>query len=402
MSTTHTDAAPDSTAQEEKPATAGFSSRKEGPVEAAAGKPSADEILAQIGMLPSAAKSDALAGFSSAAPAEPLVAGSPVAEAREPLPYLADLDFNLGTLDLYNELSNAWGETEIDAASYEAVKHFTIVQGASAEASLIVADPRSNDEMRVGTRASDGVQAVLGNTDITAAQALSRAQMAMTSTRFRTEGVEEVHGTEKDKALLVLAAQQVGLVIINMPEINPAVMAQALLEWAALSTEAAPTPDVQADLSQSESVTLVEPEQFVEAVNVTELPADGIPVLTDIVSPEELAAMNLTPLTVQETAIALKDENYISPEAREILAAKNISEEDYLSIRKKVEAGESPLVRSNGSISLGRLSQIFHQSAYDGETIRATLESLRADNVVDAGPAGSYKVRAPQPAPALA
>ena len=135
--------------------------------------------------------------------------------------------------DLREHLAAAWGQTAIDDSAFEAVKNFVVVDPADGTQPLVIADPASDDEVMVGTRA-DGAQSVLGRSGITAAQALSRAQLAMTSDIMRTEGVEEVHGTEMDKALLLLAAEKVGLTIANKPEISAEVMQEAREQWARL------------------------------------------------------------------------------------------------------------------------------------------------------------------------
>ena len=388
MNATVIDEVTDSTAQVVKPVSAGFSTRaSDKPVKAV--EFHVEPLLETLGLAP------AHAGFVTIN-ARPLADQIPLA-ANEPL------DFNSQTISLHTALCDAWGQTEIDQKAFERVKHFTILQAATAETSLIVADHVSQDEMRVGTRA-DGVQAVLGNTDITAAQALSRAQMAMTSARFRTEGVDEVHGTDKDKALLMLAAAEVGLTIVNVPEISPEVMAEAQAEWNTL--KAAPSAPVQETISalpQTKDPVTIKPLNVIEGMEVTEFSSNDIPVLTDVISAEELvAAESLRQRAAAVASAHGHDVNYISPEARIILATQNISDETYLMLRKQVETGASSLVRANGTVSRTGLSQIFHQQTYDGATVEAALKSLLADRVVDAYEAGTYKVRTHQAALTLA
>lgn len=453
----------DSTAQAE-PRVAGLSTkpqyRREQEEAAPDSAPDAEALLARINNASIGAPKPAAAAAADAsnepvidAGAAPAVAGFGAIDAIEPLagspqtePVTDEAIFkNIQNRFLRMQLAAAWGEDDIDNAAFEPIKHFTVVQPASDTSALVLADPASQDEMQVGTRA-DGVQAVLGNDNITAAQALSRAQVAMTSTRFRTEGIDQIHGTEKDKALLMLAARKVGLTISNPPAISAEIMAEAQQEWDAMLTarEAAPvapaaavpaagngadfeldeasTPgasiieelqpsskDVDIDLSEpaaaestievlaatpaavsetpadmiNELTAATEPDpvftkisvespevqDFLKDVTVTEipegdpafadtitsLPADGIPILTDVI------------------------EEGIKPQALTVLGDESkLSKAAYLDLREQIKQGNQSLVNSEGFVGFEGLRNHFRTANGNAGSTAATATALRA------------------------
>jgi hypothetical protein len=419
MNTPNQDKIQDSTAQED-PAAAGFSTAPQYECDKAQPKKSTFDILNQMagGLLPPGTpivqtetlpdfndrvepetEEPAFAGFGPLGAVVPQI-GGPVVE-----PVAASVSSVEDAVQLLRqEIAAAWGQDHVDDAAFAKVSHLTIVQVASANSPLIVADPVCDDEVMLGT-SEDGVQAVLGNTNITAAQALSRAQLAMTSARFKAEGVNEVHGTAMDKALLLLAAQDVGLTIVNEPEISGDVMREAQKQWDALKAQNAPVAEpvaaepVAVEPATTEAVaetpvsevteelaTSVPEEQpvaaaanvkdFLQGVDVTELPDDGIPVLTDVVHPDELQA-----LLKAEAATTVP----VKPEVQKILDGETendrISPEVYLDLRSRIKAGDTAFADDKGFILRSGITEAFREQGIGTGRTQRLLEALEADGV---------------------
>ncbi len=374
---------------------------------------------------------------------------TPLAGNPEVAPAAEDASVEDVVQQLRREIAAAWGQDDVDHDAFAKVSHLTIVQAASATGPLVVADPVSNDEVMLGTR-EDGVQAVLGNINITAAQALSRAQLALTSERFRTEGINEIHGTDLDKALLALAARDVGLVIINKPRISAQTMQDAQALWnemkgvtapAAEAAAAAETVKAEAPIAPVAAETLAEAtpaattttqhepahcidtlvetpaapvaekavaasidlhepahcadlplieveelpanalvhdgletlstEDFLKGVEVTELPADGIPVLTDIVSQEDIANMAL--------AASLK------PEVQEILADSGIAPKNYVDLRDRLKSGQDKTLADDQGFILTDAfrEQVLKALEADGVTYNAACTTHEPRTVIN-------------------
>lgn len=173
----------------------------------------------------------------------------PVPEFEVPA---ATTDTAVDALRVY--LANCWNQETVDEAAYNAVKHLEVETIPTETTGLVLRDPRSNDTVGVGFLPDTNKQAVMGDINITAAQALNRARIAMTSDLMRTQGIDEVHGTEMDKALLLLAAQDVGLTINNIPVIAPEVMNEARQQWAGMVALAA----VREGASLEEAIAVAE------------------------------------------------------------------------------------------------------------------------------------------------
>lgn len=219
------------------------------------------------------------------------------------------------TLDaLHHEVAGAWGQNDVNAEAFAKIEHFKVIAPATAISALRLADPVSHDEMEIGVTA-EGRHVVSGQDNITAAQAYSRAVLAMTSDVIREHGVN-IFGTEKDQALLWLAAQETGLKIINPPtDLPAAVLAEAVAEWdamkaATLAVAAAAAPAV-AEVA-AEEVSAVAPAESVEAA----APEDE--------AQAPVAATTVEP-TLRELADAVEVQEIPADQAATILAEVGIT-----------------------------------------------------------------------------
>ncbi|QQG37227.1 MAG: hypothetical protein HYS17_05555 [Micavibrio aeruginosavorus] len=349
-------------------------------------------------------------------------------------PQFGDESYIFTLEDLRLEVAGAWGQDNVDDDAFEKIKSFKIVEPATAISALRLADPASNDEMEAGVT-QDGRHVVSGQDNITAAQAYSRALLAMTSDTIRNEGVN-VFGTQKDQALLLLAAEDVGLKIINAPtDIPEAVLAAAKTEWETLKagrlTTAAPAEETPAaeEAPAAAVSAIVEPtlRELADGVEVQEIPADQAAALlaeagiepaaaeteavveatTQAAAPEVAAAADAdTPVaavveavvepvavdTAPDKAAVVDDgipvltdvvEEGVKPELLPILAEGDVSAATYLKARAFYLENQATLPDSEGIVHPRSLVSEFQSAGVGSKKAATILKAMAAEGLLN-------------------
>jgi|GEM_PF-5839100 len=348
----------------------------------------------------------------------PPTLGSPVADLaptdaygrQEPTIGELPADVDTETTFLRDYLCDCWDQDVIADAAYEAVKNFVVVAPPTETSALVLRDPVSQDEVQLGTDA-EGRQGILGKANITAAQALSRAQLAATSDLMRTEGIDEVHGTEMDKALLALAAHHLGLKINNKPHVSVAVMEQANAQWEAMLAATAPAAEAVVTAPEAEVATpAAVAEEAPVAAAVEETPVatvaeEAAPAKLNIASAEDVTPVSVA---VEAEAAALEAEGIEIPvltnrleapansqqakvdalraEVKAVLAGSNENEAVnpaiYVELVDGLKAGNPKLADKDGFINVRGIREEFQERGIGTGKARRLVEALKADNKV--------------------
>lgn len=169
--------------------------------------------------------------------------------------------------DLLSSIARIWQQVTVDTAAFEKIKHFKVENSPFEGTMALVND--EDDIIYFGINPKDGSHAVMSPANISARHALEQVYVALTDDLMRTEGIDDVNGTDLDKALLCLAAEKNGLKINNVPPLSDEIKAQALKLWQEsfpeVSPEAAPAADktvrvdgsdiLPAPLAENEAIT---------------------------------------------------------------------------------------------------------------------------------------------------
>ncbi|MCM2343043.1 MAG: hypothetical protein NDJ24_00615 [Alphaproteobacteria bacterium] len=338
--------------------------------------------------------------------------------------------------DLRHEVAGAWGQDNINAEAFAKIEHFKVLEPATAISALRVADPASQDTMEIGVT-PEGRHVVSGQDNISAAQAYSRAVLAMTSDVIRQDGVN-VFGTEKDQALLLLAAQDVGLKIINPPaDLPAAILAEAKAEWDAMkaatlaaaplatpaTTEAAApavaddvvedaaAPEISAPAAEAPAaMATIEPtlRELADAVEVQEIPAEqAAAVLAEAgLTTETEPAAEATPVTGTEVPVVIAEaaaeapvvdaladdgipvltdivEEGVKPELLPVLAEGDVSAATYLKARDFYLQNQETLPDSNGVVHARSLVREFQNAGVGSRKAATILKALAAEGLLN-------------------
>lgn len=173
-------------------------------------------------------------------------AGSPEADAYgRQEPFIADAADKEGPAvspelknDLLSSIARIWQQATVDLTAFERLKNFKVEPSPFEGTMAIVND--EDDIIYFGINPKDGSHAVMSPANISARHALEQVYVALTDDLMRTEGIDDVDGTDLDKALLCLAAEKNGLKINNMPVLSDEVKAEALRLWQQAFPEDAP------------------------------------------------------------------------------------------------------------------------------------------------------------------
>ncbi len=140
--------------------------------------------------------------------------------------------------DLLSSIAHIWKQATVNLDAFERIKSFKTETSPFEGTMAIVND--EDDIIYFGINPQDGSHAVMSPANISARHALDQVFVALTDDLMRTEGVDDVDGTDLDKALLCLAAEKNGLKINNMPVLSDDVKAEALKIWQETFPETAP------------------------------------------------------------------------------------------------------------------------------------------------------------------
>lgn len=389
----------DSTAQVDKPQ-AGFASANDIETEGAA-----EPVLGDQAWLDNLLRDDTA----------PVLGPVTVAELTDDTPARQEPTVDFSAFDLHQELSTVWGQDLIDVAAFEKIKTLKIVQEAGDHTSLVLLDEAANDEIEVGVT-PDHRHVVAGADNVTAEQALSRALVAMTSDVIREKGVT-VFGTEKDQALLLLAAEEAGLTVVNAPTLPEAVLAEAKAEWdsmmaaratAAMPAETVVPEEVVSDVTVEQPAAAtegpaVEPslQELASGIEVTELPAEDV-VLETATTAEKAAPA----ATAEDDGIpVLTDvvQEGLPKNVVDILQSAQISAEQYVKARGLVTDRHEKVVSADGIVKPTTLAKPFWEAGVGPKKAAVMLCAMQEEGLVT--PTGKtvaeYKVQ-PAAQPAIA
>lgn len=140
--------------------------------------------------------------------------------------------------DLLSSIARIWQQATVDAKAFERIKNFKTEVSPFQGTMALVND--EDDIIYFGINPKDGSHAVMSPPNISARHALEQVYVALTDDLMRAEGIDDVDGTDLDKALLCLAAEKNGLKINNMPVLSDEVKAEARKLWQEAFPEDAP------------------------------------------------------------------------------------------------------------------------------------------------------------------
>lgn len=179
------------------------------------------------------------------------------------------------------------GDTIASPEAFEALKHLKIEHLKSDENFLTLNNKAGTDPILVGIN-ENGLRLVLGKADITAEEAMNRA-LAASMNNFMKENGVHVHGTEKDQALLMVAAARTGLKVNNAPQLSLEAMVWAKQQFA--------------DLDQATPLSLVPMDNpLPETRQTSEEPQAAGPLDIDLAAMEAEAGTQATAPVIEELA----------------------------------------------------------------------------------------------------
>lgn len=133
--------------------------------------------------------------------------------------------------DLLSSIARIWHQPTVDPVAFERVKNFKIEPPSDNIPGTMTLVNDEDDAIYFGIHPVNGMHAVMSASNISARHALDQVYVALTDDLMRAEGIDDVDGTDLDKALLCLAAEKNGLKINNMPLLSDDVKAEALRLW---------------------------------------------------------------------------------------------------------------------------------------------------------------------------
>ncbi len=152
-------------------------------------------------------------------------------------------------IDLLISIANIWKQATVNLDAFEKIKNFKTEESPFPGTMAIVND--EDDIIYFGINPKDGSHAVMSPANISARQAMEQVYVALTDDLMREEGIDDVDGTDLDKALLCLAAEKNGLKINNMPVLSDDVKAEALKLWQEAFPDTAPTATTAAPAAEA-------------------------------------------------------------------------------------------------------------------------------------------------------
>ena len=173
--------------------------------------------------------------------------------------------------DLLNSIANIWKQATVNLDAFEKIKNFRTEESPIPGTMAIVND--EDDIIYFGINPKDGSHAVMSPANISARHALEQVYVALTDDLMREEGIDDVDGTDLDKALLCLAAEKNGLKINNMPVLSDDVKAEALKLWQEAFPEQAPTTAPAPEASAPEASAAPAAEKVIKVDGTDVLPA---------------------------------------------------------------------------------------------------------------------------------
>ncbi len=160
--------------------------------------------------------------------------------------------------NLLSSIAKIWQQKTVDPVAFERIKDLKVEPSKFPGTMALVND--ENDIIYFGINPQDGSHAVMSPANISARHALDQVYVALTDDLMRAEGVDDVDGTDLDKALLCLAAEKNGLKINNMPVLSDEVKAQALKLWQEAYPEETPAPATGPAVSASGAENVIKAE----------------------------------------------------------------------------------------------------------------------------------------------